>query len=680
MSAAGEDGAWRPDRFAGRRPALLARAAIVRAIRDWFAAAGVVEVDTPALQVSPGLEPHLAAFATDLDGPHPQDRARLYLHTSPEFAMKKLLAAGLPALFQLAHVFRNGERGRTHHPEFAMLEWYRAGVGLEALIADCRGLFAAAAEAARLAGFDGVFRRDGRMADPLAEPQVLTVAEAFDRHAGIDLLATLTDPQAPDTAALARAADAAGIACRADDAWDDVFFRVFLERIEPGLGVGSPTVLTAYPAPMAALSRINADDPRVCDRFEVFVCGLELANAFGELTDAGEQRRRFAADQDLKERQHGQRYPPDADFLAALDHGLPASAGIALGVDRLVMLATGANRIDDVLWLPVATPAPTPSAPTLHPEARSLLDAVEAAGKALNPPPLAEQTPAIARDLNRRLTLQMALAGQPVPQGTPLTIPGPAGSMPARLYSPPGAGPQAPWTVYFFGGGFVTGGLDECAAEADRIARACGCHVLTPAYRLAPEHRFPAAVDDAWAAFGWLRGRAGGAALAVAGHSAGGMLAAATLRRAAEARIPVAAGYLVCPWLEAARRGDSHRSYGSGHGLDTGGLAWYRDRYIDPPDYADPRASPVRHPVPPGHAPTVLLVAGCDILRDEAVAYADALRRAGSFADLVEGPGLPHGFNIYHRALAAGRPYTEEADALFARRLALHARTTVRHA
>jgi lysyl-tRNA synthetase class 2 len=343
---------WRPDRFARRRPYLEARAAVAAAVRRFFAERGFVEVDTPALQVSPGMEPHLKAFAADLHGLDPADRRRLYLHTSPEFAMKKLLAAGMPRIVQLAHVFRNGERGTTHHPEFTMLEWYRTDAGYERLIDDCRGLLRAAAAAT---GCRALAWRDAE-ADPFAEWEILTVADAFARHAAIDLLATAPDPADPDLALLDRAAAPLGIRARDGDRWEDLFFRIFLDRIEPELGRGRPTVLVEYPISMAALSRPKPGDPRVAERFEVYVCGLELANAFGELTDPAEQRRRFAADQELKQRLHGERYPADEDFLAALEHGLPDSAGIALGFDRLVMLATGAGHIEDVLWAPVADP------------------------------------------------------------------------------------------------------------------------------------------------------------------------------------------------------------------------------------------------------------------------------------------------------------------------------------
>lgn len=341
---------WRPDVYARKRHHVEARARVVAALRAAFAARGFVEVDTPALQVSPGMEPHLQAFETELRGPHPDHRRRLYLHTSPEFAMKKLLVAGVPRIYQLAHTFRNGERSSTHHPEFTMLEWYRAGEGLEALIDDCRALLQAALAAA---GRPGLTWRGGTC-DPHADWQVLTVAEAFDRHAGIDLLATAPDPAAPSVDALDAQSRKIGIPARPGDRWDDLFFRIFLERIEPHLGIGAPTVLCDYPVSMAALSRPKPGDPRVAERFELYVCGLELANAFGELTDAAVQRARFEADSALKEALYGVRYPVDEDFLAALEHGLPDSAGIALGFDRLVMLASGADRIDDVLWAPVA--------------------------------------------------------------------------------------------------------------------------------------------------------------------------------------------------------------------------------------------------------------------------------------------------------------------------------------
>lgn len=341
---------WRPDRFARRRPFLEKRVRLTQAIRAFFASQGFTEVETPALQVSPGLEPHLFAFATELVAPGGARRT-LYLHTSPEFAMKKLLVAGMPRIFQLARVFRNGERAATHHPEFTMLEWYRAGADYTALMADCEGLLGALVP-------EGVktLRWRGLECDPAAPCERLTVAEAFRRHTGIDILATAPDPHAPSLDLLAKEATAIGIVPHAGDAWDDLFFRIFLERIEPKLGLGRATILYDYPVSMAALSRVKRSDPRVAERMELYVCGLELANGFSELTDAAEQRRRFEADMDLKERRYGERYPIDEDFLAALEHGLPESTGIALGVDRLMMLATGADAIEDVLWAPVAAP------------------------------------------------------------------------------------------------------------------------------------------------------------------------------------------------------------------------------------------------------------------------------------------------------------------------------------
>ncbi len=341
---------WHPDIFARRRPHLAARGRVLGAVRRFFEERSFVEVDTPCLQVSPGMEPHLHAFATDLVGPHPDDRRRLHLHTSPEFAMKKLLVAGLPRLFQLAHVFRNAERSATHHPEFTMLEWYRAGEGYSVLVQDCVDLVRAAAEAAGRRRF--AFRR--LECDPFAPWRVLTVQDAFAEYAGIDLLATYDGTHDPDPAPLAAEASRAGIRTGEGDRWEDVFFRIMFERIEPHLGAGVPCVLTDYPVCMAALSRPKPDAPRLAERFELYACGLELANAFGELTDPVAQRARFEADMDLKERLYGERFPVDEDFLAALEHGMPESSGIALGFDRLVMLCSGAEEIDEVLWAPVA--------------------------------------------------------------------------------------------------------------------------------------------------------------------------------------------------------------------------------------------------------------------------------------------------------------------------------------
>jgi lysyl-tRNA synthetase class 2 len=323
----------------------LARGRIIAALRAWFSAHDFVEVETAALQVSPGNETHLHAFATTLVGPD-RTGSPLYLRTSPEFACKKLLAAGERRIVEFAKVFRNRERGALHAAEFTMLEWYRADAPYEALMADCADILA---QSARAAG-STQFRFRGRTADPLAQAERLTVADAFARHAGIDLLATLGEGD-PDRAALARAAVAAGIRIAADDTWGDIFSRVLVERIEQNLGLGRPTILDRYPAAQAALARPSSD-PRVAERFELYVCGVEIANGFGELTDAAEQRRRLEREMAEKQRIYGERYPLDEDFLAALSQ-MPPASGIALGLDRLVMLATGASRIDQVQWTPM---------------------------------------------------------------------------------------------------------------------------------------------------------------------------------------------------------------------------------------------------------------------------------------------------------------------------------------
>jgi lysyl-tRNA synthetase class 2 len=337
---------WARHVHAHRRPALLARGRIVTALRAWFAARDFIEVETGALQVSPGNETHLHAFATTLAAPDGTS-SRLYLRTSPEFACKKLLAAGERRIVEFAKVFRNRERGALHHPEFTLIEWYRAGEPYGTLMADCAAILAVAAEAAGTKQLS--FR--GRSADAFAEPERLTVAEAFARFVGIDLLATLPGGEA-DREALARAAQAAGIRIGDDDHWGDIFSRVLVEKIEGNLGVGRATVLDQYPAVQAALAR-PASDRRVAERFELYACGVELANGFGELTDAAEQRRRLEREMAEKERLYGERYPIDEDFLAALA-AMPQACGIALGLDRLVMLATGAARIEQVLWNPLA--------------------------------------------------------------------------------------------------------------------------------------------------------------------------------------------------------------------------------------------------------------------------------------------------------------------------------------
>ncbi|MCK1335272.1 EF-P lysine aminoacylase GenX [Bradyrhizobium sp. 38] len=337
---------WSPGRHLDRRPFLQARGAITGALRGFFVEQGFVEVETSVLQVSPGNETHLHAPRTEImrpDGSH----ASRYLRTSPEFACKKLLAAGETRIFEFARVFRDRERGDLHLPEFTMLEWYRADAPYDAIMADCVVLIARAAQATGI----GTFAFRGRTADPFAEPELMTVAGAFEQFAGIDLLATISGDQG-DRAALAQAA-AGKVRVAGDDTWSDIFSKVLVEHVEPHLGQGRLTILFEYPSPEAALARVKAGDPRVAERFEVYACGVELANGFGELTDADEQRKRFTDSMAEKQRRYGEAYPLDEDFLAAVA-AMPEASGVALGFDRLVMLASGASRIDQVVWTPPA--------------------------------------------------------------------------------------------------------------------------------------------------------------------------------------------------------------------------------------------------------------------------------------------------------------------------------------
>jgi lysyl-tRNA synthetase class 2 len=337
---------WTPARYADRRPFLAARSAITRALRAWFDEQGFAEVETAILQVSPGNETHLHAPRTELiraDG----TRATRYLRTSPEFAAKKLLAAGEEKIFEFARVFRDRERGDLHLPEFTMLEWYRANAAYDAVMADSIVVIAHAAQATGI----GQFGFRGRSADPFAEPELLTVAAAFERFASIDLLTTITDGEG-DRARLAAAANQR-VRISDDDTWSDIFSKVLVEHVEPHLGQGRLTVLFEYPVPEAALARVKDSDPRVAERFEIYACGVELANGFGELTDAAEQRHRFTLAMDEKARRYGERYPLDETFLDAVAV-MPQASGVALGFDRLVMLASGAPRIDQVVWTPPA--------------------------------------------------------------------------------------------------------------------------------------------------------------------------------------------------------------------------------------------------------------------------------------------------------------------------------------
>lgn len=330
---------WHADIHADRRPFLLGRGRIKAALRQWFEAHGFIEVECGAVQLSPGNETHLHGFPVTWR-PDAGPEQTLYLHTSPEFAAKKLLAAGETRIVDFARVWRNGEQGPLHSPEFTMVEWYRADADWTAVIADTLAL----ARAAQAAG-GGSLRWRGRTCEALAEPEMLSVAEAFHTHAGIDLAACLNNRDA-----LAAEVRRIGLAVRDDDTWSDLFSRVIV-TIEPKLGNSRLTFLTHYPVAEAALARPCAQDPRWAERFEAYACGVELANGFGELTDAAEQRRRFVADMDEKQRIYDRRYPIDEDFIAALG-AMPPASGVALGFDRLALLALGGTDIRQVIWTP----------------------------------------------------------------------------------------------------------------------------------------------------------------------------------------------------------------------------------------------------------------------------------------------------------------------------------------
>jgi lysyl-tRNA synthetase class 2 len=314
-------------------PFVYRRVLLTRATRAFFTARGYTEVETPYAVATPGEEVHLRAFHTERETPD-GSRQSLWLHTSPEFAMKKLLVAGAGPIFQLARVWRNGEASELHAPEFTMLEWYRPGAEMDSLISETMGYLRAVLPPA--VSCRGV-------TTDLSRIERLTVAEAFTRYVAADVLRS-----AGDASALAREA---GVELRDGETWEDLFFRLLLERIEPHLGRAHPTFLTHWPAAQAALARRDPSDPRVAERFELFVCGIELANAFVELTDSVEQRARFAADRARRHAISGADWPLDEDLLEALAFGMPPAAGIALGFDRLAMIASGASRIDQVRWL-----------------------------------------------------------------------------------------------------------------------------------------------------------------------------------------------------------------------------------------------------------------------------------------------------------------------------------------
>ncbi len=345
---------WEKEKFNRKLGFLKDRSKVIKTIRNFFDNENFQEVETPILQISPGMEPHIFTFATDYVNPFGEKETTYHLHTSPEFTMKKLLVAGMPKIYQITKVFRNRENSETHSPEFSMLEWYRANDTYESIMKDCENLIRECflATGKKIATFRGI------SCNPFADFEYLTVCDAFKNATGYDLLETIDDHTShdPNPDKIKQVALSLNDAsCNPSDAdrWEDVFFRIYLNKIEPFLGKDRPTIIYDYPLCLAALSRPKPNDKRLCERFEVYICGLELANAFGELTNPDIQEARFKADMELKQKLYNEQVPIDKDFIDALKYGMPESSGIALGVDRLAMLCSDAQKIEDVLWAQV---------------------------------------------------------------------------------------------------------------------------------------------------------------------------------------------------------------------------------------------------------------------------------------------------------------------------------------
>jgi len=331
---------WLPHNFSKKIPYLKQRSDVVRGIRVFFEKNDYVEVETPNLQKCPGMGVHMRAFDTEMWSVDLQNKQKMYLHTSPELTMKKLLVAGMAKIFQICKCYRNAEDSSHHTSEFTMLEWYHTGVDYKELMTEVIDLFRSVV--------DGEFYFRGMMSDPHQDWEIITVCDAFEQYAGIDIKPVLEKRKA-----FAELAQCIDIKVHKDDSWEDIFFRIFLEKIEPRLGVGTPTIIYDYPIAMADLARVKDEDDRFAERFEVYVCGLELANAYGELTDAVEQKKRFIHAMKEKQELYQYHWPVEGDFIAAIEHGLPEVSGIALGIDRFVMLAVGVDDIHQVQAAPI---------------------------------------------------------------------------------------------------------------------------------------------------------------------------------------------------------------------------------------------------------------------------------------------------------------------------------------
>lgn len=336
---------WEKEKLQDKLPILHARSLAKTAIRNWFVARDFTEVETAQLQISPGNEVHLLGLATEWTSPDLQSR-QLFLATSPEFSCKKLIAGGMERIFEFARVFRNRDLSPLHTPEFTMLEFYRANEDWNQVIDDTWQICVAAAN------FVGAqkFRFNGVEIDIETAPVRLTLQQAFLEFANIDMLSTIVEGVTLRDE-FAKLAINAGIRIDETDNWSDIFTKVLIERIEPHLGITAPTILCEYPIPEGALAQKFAHDARVVERFELYICGVEIANGFGELIDAIEQRARFENAMREQEKIYGKAFPIDNDLLDAISH-MPPTSGVALGFERLLMLITNARKINDVLWTP----------------------------------------------------------------------------------------------------------------------------------------------------------------------------------------------------------------------------------------------------------------------------------------------------------------------------------------